>query len=65
MFVEGLLPTQTFAVAGSKSLAWMSLKVCSFWNKIAKQLGILTVGTKRKEWTDELLGETLRVGNAM
>ena len=31
IFVEGLLPTLTFAVAGSKSLADMSLKVCSFW----------------------------------
>ena len=31
MFVEVLLTTQTFAVAESKSLAEMSLKVCSFW----------------------------------
>jgi hypothetical protein len=31
MFVEGLLPKLTFAVAGSKSLAQMSWKVCSFW----------------------------------
>lgn len=30
MFVEVLLTTQTFAVAESKSLAEMSLKVCSF-----------------------------------
>lgn len=31
ILVEGLLTTQTFAIAGSESLADMSLKVCSFW----------------------------------
>ena len=40
MFVEGLLPTLTCAVAGSESLAEMSLKVCSFWNEKTEGLEI-------------------------
>jgi hypothetical protein len=40
MFVEGLLPTLTFAVAGSKSLADMSLKVCSFWVEGEGKVGV-------------------------
>ena len=44
IFVEGLLPTLTFAVAESKSLADMSLKVCSFWVE------------ERGEWELDIVG---------